>query len=341
MSYLSGIASRVTKKLSDIAGKMCGGIAHRYRGDYVDPLEKGVGRNVDTALHGKRQVDEADTYAAEDRRRESVPAADADAAAVPRGRLMSVEEFAERLAEAERSGPPVRTADLSGQNSVTVLLTYPNGFRVVEKSGLWREGRDAEVLASAVGHATKTPVPPVIPVGEDTVRMPWMPGRTIWGPDEDPGAIRVMEGLRNHPDARRLGRFDLLIDNWDRQNNWLFHGKLDDRDLDGEDLGKNAKHLYGYDHAFSFGKPMDPADSPFSRHYVSASRSDNEDDPYVWNEDDPYVWVDNNGESRSELKEFRGNIHALRPLFEEYGRLDWHTRVLNRLDKLIQHADVL
>ncbi|MFF7938280.1 amidase family protein [Nocardia gamkensis] len=233
-------------------------------------------------------------------------------------RMVSASEFAAQLAEAERSGPPLRTAPahMFTQNSVTELLTYPNGFLAVEKSALSRTARAAEILASAVGHAMDAPVPPVLPVeGDDhAIRMPWLPGITVPGTMEDPGAISAMEALLGHPDAEQLGLLDVAINNWDRQSNWM----------------RDGDRVYGYDHAFAFRAPVDPSSSPFSRRYVSDLVADREEDPYVW------VL---NHRSRSQLDTYRRNVEALLPLFEEYEFPEWHPGVVTRLRRAADHAD--
>ncbi|NKY28151.1 amidase family protein [Nocardia gamkensis] len=233
-------------------------------------------------------------------------------------RMMSASEFAAQLAEAERSGPPLRTAPahMFTQNSVTELLTYPNGFLAVEKSALSRTARAAEILASAVGHAMDAPVPPVLPVeGDDhAIRMPWLPGITVPGTMEDPGAISAMEALLGHPDAEQLGLLDVAINNWDRQSNWM----------------RDGDRVYGYDHAFAFRAPVDPTSSPFSRRYVSDVVADREEDPYVWV---------SNHRSRSQLDTYRRNVEALLPLFEEYEFPEWHPGVVTRLRSAADHAD--
>ncbi|MGW4088989.1 prolyl oligopeptidase family serine peptidase [Nocardia sp. NPDC004750] len=232
-------------------------------------------------------------------------------------RMMSAAEFAEQLAEAERSGPPVRTAPphMFTQNSVTELLIYPNGFVTVEKTGLTRISRAAEILASAVGHAMEAPVPPVLPVdGDDSaIRMPWLPGITVRATPDDPGALSAMEALLDHPDADQLGLLDLAINNWDRQNNWM----------------RDGNRLYGYDHAFAFRRPVDPDSSPFSRPYVS--------DVVAANEEDPYRWASNN-RSPSQLDQYLRNVHALLPLFVNYEFPDWHSGVVTRLRSARHHA---
>ncbi|BDT93285.1 hypothetical protein IFM12275_32610 [Nocardia sputorum] len=235
---------------------------------------------------------------------------------VPR-RMMSASEFAARLAEAERSGPPVRTAPahMFTQNSVTELLTYPDGFLVVEKSALTRSARAAEILASAVGHAMEAPVPPVLPVdGDDSaVRMPWLPGITVRGTMDDPGAISAMEALLGHPDADQLGLLDVAINNWDRQMNWM----------------RDRNRLYGYDHAFAFRAPVDPSSSPFSQPYVS--------DVVAENSEDPYVWLPHN-RSRSQIDRYLRAVEGLLPLFEEYQFPEWHPGVVARLRCVRDHA---
>ncbi|MEV4128535.1 alpha/beta hydrolase [Nocardia sp. NPDC049707] len=233
----------------------------------------------------------------------------------PGGRMMTRAEFAARLAQAERSGPPVRlTPDhMFSQNSITELLIYPDGLWAVEKSGLEPEDLAAEVLGSASGEAMEASVPPVIEVGEDAVRMPWLPGEPLPTSAEDPSGVRSMEALLNHPDADPLGLLDVVISNWDRKDNVL----------------QDGDRLYGHDHAFAFRKPVSPPDSPFSRRYVSSVDRKRRPDPYEWAA---------NQRSRSQLRRYERNFQALLPLFEAYGCPDWHQESLARLRNVIKHA---
>ncbi|WP_181320982.1 zf-HC2 domain-containing protein [Nocardia nova] len=234
-----------------------------------------------------------------------------------RRRMMSAAEFAARLAQAERFGPPVRiTPDKwFTQNSFTELLVYPDGLWVVEKNLSSRKQRTAEIVASAFAYAMDAPVPPVIPVdGDDrTVRMPWLPGEVIECTADDPNGIHALEALRGHPDAEQLGLLDLVISNWDRIENVL----------------RDGDHLVGLDHAFAFQRPIDPSSSPFSQSYVSAVDYHRAPDPYEWVA---------NGRSKSELEGYKRNIQALQSLCEDYDCLGWHMGAMALLDKVIAHA---
>lgn len=208
-------------------------------------------------------------------------------------------------------------------NADTDLFEYPDGFEVVCKYDLTPGQQSAEVLVAAVGRVVGAPVAPVVAGEGGSVIMQRLPGRAVSGTRTDPGARAAMEAIKDSPGARKLGLLDVLTGNWDRPGNWL----------------QDGDHVYGFDHAEAFHRNLDvdPRSNPFASHYVESAPPGSP----RWVEWKP------NDLSRAELDSWRAEIVSLRPLFEEHARpewgiegqpLDWHDKVLSRLDRLREHA---
>ncbi|WP_345498578.1 hypothetical protein [Nocardia callitridis] len=231
--------------------------------------------------------------------------------------MMTHAEFDARLATAERSGEPVRTYPPSVNSTSTLLhvAEYPDGFVTVEKSGLTREQQIAEVVVSFIGRILEVPVAPVLEVGPGLVVMPWLSGTPSRGSSDDPGGQADMLAVLDHPDARSLGMLDVVVGNWDRANNWM-----------------RGDRLTGFDHALSLGTAsVDPASSPWSRHFVRAVNPRAEGDPYEWIPNDL---------SRAKVAEYIERFHLMRWYSEYYEPFlpGWYERSLYNLSKIHDYA---
>lgn len=141
------------EELSAAAREMCAAIENSVGG-----AAKGLGRVSEPMAAELRNV--SITATSDDAVIGEVVAGASGGPLAERGSpMLSVDEFSEQCVAARRLGPPDAVAVWSSANSDLTLFEYPGGLQAVEKYGLTRDERDAEVLVSAVGHAMGAPVP--------------------------------------------------------------------------------------------------------------------------------------------------------------------------------------
>jgi hypothetical protein len=223
---------------------------------------------------------------------------------------------------AERAGTLKWDRLYGGVSAQTRVAILPDGRKLVHKAaGSWEAAEDArgyadaEHLASLLGHALEIPVPAVIKDGAAAVWMEFAPGETI-GKLEDLGRLDEYLRLLDSPQGHRLGLFDALIGNADRNAGNLIVGP------DGR--------LRPIDHGFAWGYPASPdqlggmfTDRPL-QYFVRRSEPRNE-------------WI-GNPLTHADVAEVRRRLEELRPQFVRLGRGDWLDRSLDALDQVAQHA---
>ncbi|MCO5985071.1 hypothetical protein NE235_02995 [Actinoallomurus spadix] len=212
------------------------------------------------------------------------------------------------LAESVTTGVRHEEPLIPGRPGYVDRVTFNDGTTAIRKQFRYPREADAEALASRVGEALGVRVPRVHQDGP-TVYMDEVGGRNSY-------QVVGNEGLTewaNSPEGRRLGLFDVLIQNPDRTgSNWH---------VDAND------HIYAIDHSDSFaGVLPSPRLNRFSAHYL--------------NEDRPVrpEFAEENPLSARDIEDVRQRLQTVQPEFERRGRDDWYDAMMGRLDELGRHA---
>jgi hypothetical protein len=229
-----------------------------------------------------------------------------------------------------------------GKLGTVVKVQLGNGVDAIQKktrdSALATavQGADAEQLVSALGRSIGAPVPRTLRTQPDTVTQEYVAGQTgaqlmdrllrenksdspgfrAPGPERDVTA-RILTGMIDSPEGRRLGALDLLTANWTRADpsNWL----MDDR---GRPVGVDHQLAFQDDvtHEDPARVPLGVNVPPFSSHYAH----DGEWQP--------------NDLTQADVDWLRARMDDLRPDFAVLGRQDWWLFASKRLDVLADHA---
>lgn len=228
-------------------------------------------------------------------------------------------------------GDVVSSRPLAGGASATSvdLVTYADGSQSVRKqlrdlrnpvTGVMitdvKHQADAEELGSLVAGALGIPAPGVRRTSDDEIEMDYVEGTVgmdLYGQTES-----VVSRLRTEDQAVRLGLFDAITDNMDRNaGNWI--------------LAPDGR-VVSIDHSLSWAfyeKP--PGEAPKgSGPFVDLLRE--------MSIRKGVVWRDTARLSPADVEQTRARLEALRPEFEARGRTDWLEASLTRLDGLAPHA---
>lgn len=253
------------------------------------------------------------------------------------------EKWTDQIAERMFGGAILRAAIDSGiaheeeithghSGAYVHRVTYNNGVVAIRKgfgdTKNWQDlepdrQADAEELAAALAHAIGVPVPRVVRTAPNEVVMQLAEGdlgyRVIerrWRGDWD--LYKQQKKKEPTPGDLRLGLFDLLIDNADRENpaNWL-------EGSDGDPIG--------IDHAGGF-KYEEPIGGERGPHMPGNMLAGPYAAPYVMGFENP-KWK-SNPLTRADVAWLRAQIDGLRERFEATGRLDWWEAVSVRLDAI-------
>ncbi|WP_280477841.1 FHA domain-containing protein [Nocardia asiatica] len=225
--------------------------------------------------------------------------------------LADQRSFAEKAEEAIASGERERQV-LKGDatdptmSEQVVLVTYNNGYRVIEKTVRSAEHGDAEELAALTYRAVGAWAAAVLRRTEFVLLMEYVPGA---GADEAhpsyPGD--AWEYVFRTPGAKRLGLGDKLVRPWDRHE----HGSGNWR------LMHHFKAV-GIDHSNAFGQPH--VFEGFAKHFKAIHRGEKHDYP------------------RAKLMEIRQRILGLEPEYTRLNRTSWFEEVLAVFAMIEQHA---
>lgn len=191
------------------------------------------------------------------------------------------------------------------------LVTFSDGARAVyEKYERTEDARD-RVLGSRVGQAVGARVPLSHPLGLREVYTDHMPGEPAGEHYRDLAEI-ADRGLPATRDGVLLGLYYALT---------AVHGVTADQIV----LGEQQSLIPAGDGAASYG-PRPDAENPFVRVFYRQV------DPHVFD------WVDN-PVPRSDIAVMRRRLDGLRPLFSQFGRSDLYTAVMERFDRVAEHAN--
>ncbi|MGW0181065.1 protein phosphatase 2C domain-containing protein [Nocardia sp. NPDC003345] len=171
--------------------------------------------------------------------------------------LVDDRTFAEKVAAAEESGVAERTIlkHDSGDSTMSeqvVLVTYPNGFRVIEKTVRDIDQADAEVLGSLISRLAGSAAPPVLRRDESGLVL-----LIGYVPDvrDHPMDYSSVRRFKHTPGWRRLVLAENLLRTWDR--------------FEGENLGVDHRvRLVPIDFSNSFLNPE--LDFPIARLFAGA-----------------------------------------------------------------------
>jgi hypothetical protein len=247
----------------------------------------------------------------------------------------------EDIADAVESGEDDNLKLPGGLNSEVRYVEHKNGGETIEKrpddagqvfghdGPTAEEQSDAEQLASTLGRSIGAPVPRVLRTGPEQVNMSvaegkkWstLRGEAMRGGTTYPEIAAQLDQIVATNDGTRLGLFDLLIGNWDRNNptNWL-------ADADGNPTG--IDHAYAWANILGQGSPTDLSEyegmSPFSRAFVGGSGS--------------ALTFKDNPLTASDIEYLRGRLAAVEADFDKLGHHDWWEFAAARLDAIAAHA---
>jgi 8-oxo-dGTP pyrophosphatase MutT (NUDIX family) len=219
------------------------------------------------------------------------------------------------LADAVASGEVKRSNVAGGHGTKTEKVTFGNGHHAIHKimdddfeHGTGEEQADKEQLASLVAAAVGVRVPAVHRVGPDEVYMDYVDGRVgdVAGWEPNTQARRDQ--------AARLGLFDMVLDNFDRNNhNWIVTPSGD---------------LAAIDHAAAWGEVGSPEDF-FPRIDLRDQFS------ALFAEDGELI---DNPMTAADMGRVGQRLRALRPEFDRLGRGNWLDASLQRLADMAEHA---
>lgn len=164
----------------------------------------------------------------------------------------------------------------------------------------------AEVLGSQVAHAMGINAPAVHQVGDHSVVMEHVHGKT-WA--EQHPYSNPPESIVDSPQGRMLGLFDVLAANPDRNHgNWMTdeHG-----------------NVVGIDHGLAFGSWSAGVSSPFAGHLVNAQGNN---------------WAESINISPNDMATLKTRLGSLKPSFDASGHTAWHDDMMERLDALAPRA---
>lgn len=219
---------------------------------------------------------------------------------------------------------PTDTRRLGGDSAYTNLVTYPDGQRAIEKvygvrvkmpASEVKHELDAEELAPLVLRALGIRAPSVVRQGNRLLmeEIDGQVGADIWDIDLVEKAMKSKEG-------RLLGLADVLMANTDRNmGNWI--------------LLPGGRRIAGIDHGLAFQQR-----GPTGRTGGWIWNSDWPTDLTTYDDNFDIVPAATNLLNPADLAIIRERLEALRPAFEQLGRLDWYNEMMGRLAVLTERA---
>jgi SPP1 gp7 family putative phage head morphogenesis protein len=211
-----------------------------------------------------------------------------------------------------------------GASAETNLVTFNDGTKAVEKIAKTSaerpptESTDAETLAAKLGQELGIRMPDAYRVGDNTVYLRYVADAET-GIEKDLDE-RALVALADSLEGQRLGLFDLVVGNTDRnEGNWL---------LDAGD------RLWGIDHGMAFQAYRSPAElaelvtgrNPFAGRLLEMDY------------DTHKVTGGTRAYSLADIEHIRAALRRLEAEFTGLGRRSWFKQTMTRLNWLAKHA---
>ncbi len=171
--------------------------------------------------------------------------------------LLDQRSFADKRAEAIASGEPSRDEipvnDHPNAAEKVELVTYPNGFREIQKTTKKVEHADNEELGSKVLRAVGASAPEVVRLDKRLVAVEFVPGTDA----KELGMPKIWHRFFDTPSGRRLAKGDFLLQAFDRYEdvNWLIRERREDAvGYDNSILFKSRPDAKGFIERVSSGE---------------------------------------------------------------------------------------
>ena len=216
-----------------------------------------------------------------------------------------------------------------GSQAETELVTFNDGTQAVKKAAKTgaerdpKESTDAEYLAGRLGQEAGIRVPEAVRTADNTVYMGYVPKAQTgmeWFADLGYDQ-RALNPLADSVEGRRLGLFDLVTGNTDRNDgNWLVD---------------SAGRLHGIDHGMAFQvwrSPAELADFVTGRNLFAGRLLQLDSETYK-------VIGGTRAFTRADIDHFRAALERLEGEFTTLKRRSWYRQTMARLNWLAKYAE--